>query len=329
MLVNESVENLLPRWAFFVRCVLDASTLRPLASREAFYEETDLLNARDALGAALRSYLLKLSTNSPRQLTRIVELHGMSMKGLAIDDDEFFGAIIDLLRFETTYGRMSFGEFQTRARVVHYAPTVDVYRQVSTLAAARGIGVINAGYTYELPLMQKAERLYAHLNIEAIDPIAFANALTPVDIDSAPGAAELVLRARRAIGMFDCDVEVRNFEPAEVASFYARDDDADFLMNLHRVRESANPLLAGMLDDLEDEVGEPERARLCLNWSCPLVRRVASVDDEDVVETISRLLYVQALMLGNHPLGPQELDILNTGLSELIELVSGPERWMQ
>ena len=38
MLLTESAEGLLPDWAFFARCVIDATELRPTASREALYE---------------------------------------------------------------------------------------------------------------------------------------------------------------------------------------------------------------------------------------------------------------------------------------------------
>ena len=40
MLLAESAEGLLPDWAFFARCVVDATELRPTASREALYEDS-------------------------------------------------------------------------------------------------------------------------------------------------------------------------------------------------------------------------------------------------------------------------------------------------
>jgi molecular chaperone HtpG len=39
MLLSEQAEGLLPDWAFFVKCVVNANNLRPTASREAFYED--------------------------------------------------------------------------------------------------------------------------------------------------------------------------------------------------------------------------------------------------------------------------------------------------
>ena len=54
MLLSESAEGLLPDWAFFVKCVVNAQGLRPTASREEFYEDDALVAAREKLGDCLR-----------------------------------------------------------------------------------------------------------------------------------------------------------------------------------------------------------------------------------------------------------------------------------
>jgi len=40
--------GLLPDWAFFVKCVVNANDLRPTASRESFYEDEKLAATREA-----------------------------------------------------------------------------------------------------------------------------------------------------------------------------------------------------------------------------------------------------------------------------------------
>ena len=57
MLLTERAEQLLPDWAFFVRCVLDTDSLRPTASREALYEDETLAAVREALGERIRAWL--------------------------------------------------------------------------------------------------------------------------------------------------------------------------------------------------------------------------------------------------------------------------------
>ena len=75
MLVSESAKNLVPEWAFFVKCVVDAQSLRPNASREQLYEDDALLGARAALGRCLRRYLIDLSRKDQARWRRFLLLH--------------------------------------------------------------------------------------------------------------------------------------------------------------------------------------------------------------------------------------------------------------
>ena len=65
MLLSEQTEGLLPDWAFFVKCVVNANDLRPTASRESFYEDETLAATRAALGQQLRHYLIDLAQENP------------------------------------------------------------------------------------------------------------------------------------------------------------------------------------------------------------------------------------------------------------------------
>ena len=65
MLLAESVEGLLPDWAFFARCVVDTTELRPTASREALYDDGLLEATREALGDQLRGWLVRLGSTGP------------------------------------------------------------------------------------------------------------------------------------------------------------------------------------------------------------------------------------------------------------------------
>ena len=65
MLLAEGAEGLLPEWAFFARCVVDTTELRPTASREALYEDSLLDAVREALGDQLRGWLVRLGARRP------------------------------------------------------------------------------------------------------------------------------------------------------------------------------------------------------------------------------------------------------------------------
>ncbi|MGW3746845.1 HSP90 family protein, partial [Streptomyces sp. NPDC005146] len=57
MLLTDRADELLPDWAFFVRCVIDTDSLRPTASREALYADETLAAVREALGERISQWL--------------------------------------------------------------------------------------------------------------------------------------------------------------------------------------------------------------------------------------------------------------------------------
>ena len=60
-------------------------------------------------------------------------------------------------------------------------------------------------------------------------------------------------------------------------------------------------------------------ATLYLNINSPLIQQLAGLKEEALIESISRVLYVQALLAGGHPLRGGELKVMNKELLNLIE----------
>src|SRR5690606_5076506 len=88
MLLSENATGLLPEWAFFARCVIDTTELRPTASREALYEDGLLETVREALGDQLRGWLVRLAARDPARLAEFIGIHRLGVKALALHDDE-------------------------------------------------------------------------------------------------------------------------------------------------------------------------------------------------------------------------------------------------
>jgi molecular chaperone HtpG len=119
---------------------------------------------------------------------------------------------------------------------------------------------------------------------------------------------------------FRCTAEVKKFQPAELPALYSTSSEGRFLRSLEQSKEIADPLWAGVLDS----IGRRERAaapaaQLCFNCLNPLVRRLAGVRGRRLLERSVQMLYVQALLLGHHPLSAKEMRLLNEGLLALIE----------
>ncbi len=82
-----------------------------------------------------------------------------------------------------------------------------------------------------------------------------------------------------------------------------------------------------MLRDLSAAAPQAH-AQLCFNFNNPLVQSVVSQTDAELVKRCVQMLYVQALLLGHHPLSEREMRVLNEGLLGMIErgLGRGPTR---
>ncbi|HUG93874.1 MAG TPA: HSP90 family protein, partial [Planctomycetaceae bacterium] len=310
---------LLPDWAFFVRCVVNATGLRPTANREAFYEDETLAAARDALGQCLRRYLVRLAHEDRRRLDAIIELHHLPMKALAAEDDEFYRLFVQWLPFETSLGRMTLAEFWERDSKVRYTRTVDEFRQIASVAAAQSIGVINGGYVYDGELLEKLPQVFPDTQVERVDVSELAESFEDLSLDERDEVFGLVRLAEVVLQPFRCAVDVKKFRPAALPTLYTTNDAALFLRSIEQSKEAAGELWSGVLDSIAQAPAADAFARLCLNYRNPLIRRLARVEDRRLLRRAVEMLYVQALLLGHYPLKAKEMELLTSGLLGLIE----------
>jgi molecular chaperone HtpG len=319
MLLSETAENLLPDWAFFVKAVVNANDLRPTASRESFYEDDKLDAARDALGDCLRTYLAELAEKDPRKLDKLISLHAMAIKALAVQDDDFYRMVIDWLPFETSQGEMTLGEYRKQNDVIRYVPTVDQFRQVARVAQAHGLTVINAGYSYDTDLLTKAEDALG-VPTEQLDPSTLTHAFDDLDLNEQEEVAAFLAAAEAVLKPFRCDPEVKKYKPRELPALYTTTGEGRFFRSLEQSKEIANPLWSGVLDNLGKRDKAPATfAQICFNYENTLVRRLTTVKDRSVLHRSIQMLYLQSLLLGHHPLSGKEMQLLNEGLLSLIE----------
>jgi molecular chaperone HtpG len=317
MLLSEGVEGLLPDWAFFARCVIDTSELRPTASREALYEDSLLDAAREALGDQLRGWLVGLANSQPRRLAEFLEVHHVGVKALALHDDEMLRLVDLWWPMETNVGRMTLAEFRQRHGLIRYTAKVDEFRQLASVAAAQDLALVNGGYTYETALIERLPMLDRSVLIERLEP---SDLTTRFDL--LEPAVELAVRpvlteAQRAVDRLGCEVVLRAFEPAALPALYLVNRAAAFNAELRATRERVDDVWADVLDALAKTTTD-ERPQLVLNYRNPLVRRVASLDDPTLVKLATQALYGQALLLGYHPIRPADAALLNSSLLGLL-----------
>ncbi|MFG2311008.1 HSP90 family protein [Streptomyces sp. NPDC048566] len=316
MLLTERAEQLLPDWAFFVRCVLDTDSLRPTASRESLYEDETLAAVREALGERVRSWLTGLAAGDPERLAAFLAVHHLGVKSLARHDTEMLRTMLPWLPFETTDGRLSLEEFAQRHPVVHFTRTVEEYRQVAPIASAQGVGVVNGGYTYDSELVEALPSVRPGTVVSELDADTVTAHLDLVDPAEELALSAFLTAARDRLDPLGCDVVLRSFHPLSVPALHLDDRAARHEQARAEAEELADDLWAGILGSLRDSA---PRARLVLNHLNPLIRRIGALGDPDLVGTATESLYGQALLMARRPLRPADSALLNRAFIGLLE----------
>jgi molecular chaperone HtpG len=324
MLLAEGAEGLLPDWAFFARCIVDASELRPTASREALYDDALLEATREALGDQLRGWLVRLASTDPHRLGEFMNIHHLGVKALALHDDEMLRLVEQWWPMETNVGQMTLAEFRERHGLIRYAATIDEFRQLAAVAAAQGLAVVNGGYTYDSEIIERLPGLDRATLIERLEPTDLTTRFDALD-----PAAELALHpflgaAQRALERLGCEVVIRSFDPAGLPALYLISRSAAFHGELRATQERVDEVWAGVLEAIVAS-GPPERPQLVLNHRNPLVRRVTALGDEAMAGLAVEALYGQALLLGYHPIRPADAALLNSSFLGLLERAVQPE----
>ena len=213
MLLSEKVTDLLPDWAFFVKCIINVRDLRPTASRESFYEDANLAAVRGILGECIKSYLLELAQSQPNRFQQLISLHCLAIKALAVHDDEFYRLLINLLPFETSMGKMTIADYRQRSSVVRYVENVDRFRQISGVADSQSICIINGGYVYDLELLEKLPHIFPDIAVEKVDSSALIQEFDDLTFPEREQAFNFIKAADLVLQSFKCSAEIRKFLP--------------------------------------------------------------------------------------------------------------------
>ncbi|WP_336205079.1 HSP90 family protein [Nonomuraea sp. LPB2021202275-12-8] len=318
MLLTETADGLLPDWAFFARCVVDAAELRPTASREALYEDDLLEHTRDELGRRLRAWLVRLAETDPDGMRAFLRLHHLGVKALALHDDDMLRLVDRWLEYETSAGPMTLAQFRTRHPHGRYTSTVDEFRQLAAVSGAQGVGLVNGGYVYDSEILARLDRIDPGAGLRPLDPAELATHLGPADPEAELRARPFLAAAARALEPLGCEVVLRDYDPASLPALYLTSRAAQHHADLLEARDTSSELWADVLGALERTMAV-DRPRLVLNHRNPLVRRVTGLPDLSLAATAVEALYGMALLHGHHPLRPADTAALNRSFLGLLD----------
>jgi molecular chaperone HtpG len=334
MLLADDAEDVAPEWAFFVKLVVNANALKPTASREGFAEDAALEQAREEVGEQLQDYLSSLAENQPEKFRLLLRLHDLTLKALALENEDLFRLFAPRLEFETSSGTMTLEDYlknlpPQQAGTIYYAGNLEQFRQMSRVAGAQGFNIINGGYVYAADLLERYAVLHPNVNVERVEADFLANRFEELSITERNSSFGFLQMAQDVLERLGCGVELLHFKPKELPTLFVTSSQQRYLRSIENAQEVANDLFADVLEGLKpvsvlQNAGLQNRSsamvgHLYLNMSNALIRRLAALPDTKKVRTVIEVLYVQALLLGHHPLSQRELGALTEGLSSLIE----------
>jgi molecular chaperone HtpG len=323
MLVGSEVAGVLPSWAFFARALVNADQLRLTASREEIYQDDLLERVRSDLADQLRRWLLRTAEAAPERFAQFLDRHETGARALAVHDDDLYRAMLPWLRFETTIGRCTVPEFRTAFDEIRYTATVDEFRQLLPIATAQQLGVVNAGHTHALELLERLPLLDPTAQVTPIRPGELAAQVGDVPDRDASALEGFLGAARRALSRLDVQVRLRRFEPSTVAALVLDDRESQHRRRSRQMAAQASDVWAGILTSLDD--GGNGHVHLLLNDLNPTVRRVSRLTDPELLALAVESLYCQALLLGHHQLRPADTATLHRSFLELLDRAVGCE----
>ncbi len=317
MLISDQVNNLLPDWAFFVQCVMNAESLHPIASRESFVVDEEFESCRNTLGHQLKDYLKNLAQQQPQKLYDFIALHNLALKSLALQDDELFEIVIPWLTFESSVGQVKLLE-NNKSGLIRYCADLNQFRQLARVAAAQGITVINGSYVYSSELLQKYVQVNPDVQLEHTDSMSITTSFQALPLEERELCTPFLRSADEALKPFNCQVELAHFKPSELPTLYVLSEEQRFLRSVHQTQQSiSDTLWSGVLEGLASQ--QPSKAHLYLNMNNDLIRRLALLREANLVRHVMEVLYAQALLLGHHSLNAAEMQLLNQGILDLID----------
>ncbi len=322
MLLTESGERILPEWAFFIRCIINAENLRPTSSREDFYEDEALDIAREEIADCISDYFETLDHKNKPLLNKIVHIHNLAVKSVIADSDDSNSILLPYITFYTSLGEMTGKEIMEFGGNAFYTTDENQFRQLLPLYTQRSELFINAGYVYDNTIIRKIADKSRSTDIEQLTDSDIELMLDESDEENDEAVTRFMAAANKILRKYDCKAAVKSFHPTDIPTLYTINENAYRSRQIKRSMESADSVFGEMLSSFEQEEEKNAAACLYFNTDNLIIQRLINHPDQKHTDCCTEILYVQALLSGHFPLLHNELKTLNDNLYTLIKLSS-------
>ena len=292
--ITEDEKELLPVYLRFVRGIIDSEDLPLNVSREILQKNRVMENIRTS---SVRKILQELSqlTKNKEQYEKFWTEFGRVLKEGIMQDFEHKDLLLELVRYKSTAGPQawtSLAEYRDRMqkdqKAIYYitggreaglrsSPLLETYK-------ARGIEVLVMDDEID-EIVAGAIGKFMDIELKAVNRSATADDLKTEDDTSKAAAIEpVVQKVKKSLGDLVKDVR---------ASSRLADSPSCIVVDEHDPTVQMQQLLKMMGNKDLPEV----KPILEINPTHPIVTKLASVEDQSVIDDTSRLLLEQALLV--------------------------------
>ena len=314
MFIKANDKDLLPSWARFVKGVINTPDLTPTLSRGEIITNEAYHKVRALLGGVIIGYLDMLKEKDPEKLKLLVGAFNNTIKARALEDDDFFDRICDLVRVSTDRGHITIREYIEKSQgTVYYFAERGSGTQHKVLFAHKGLPVIDASWGVEEEFLDRyAERKGVKIERLTAGSGTIFKALDTVD----EKWRDLERQFERRVGKQAKAVE---FDPETVpAVLVARpldrgDKELEELGALGDQLGISSSQIRNMFGKLARDRSiraAGEDTILHLNTKNPLIRQLREMNRNDTFYLALTCIGTNALMLAQHYVSPQDATMI-------------------
>jgi molecular chaperone HtpG len=296
MLVADTDDLIVPRWAFFCRAVIDVGDLPLIASREGLQESSALQFVRKQIGFRLLTELILVQGQHPDVFRDIVRLHADGLKALAVAEPDVRDLLRSTMPFMTTLGERTIAQLLDVAGHVPYVRDGDAFDALADVAARAGVLVVKASGLHEAEILeivgQEEDGHFREAQVQDVVDLADPTPYPDIEL-----AGRLIAKAERALAGEDVFVQVASFEPSD------------------------RPVLWWPVPESQPgrEGWGGRRATLILNAANGPVKHLIEAPRGADLASALRVLYVTGLLLGGAQPSRAQTGDLSQGVLDLIE----------
>ncbi len=335
MFITAGNRDLLPSWAKFVRGVIDSPDLSPTAARDAIQQDSASRGVRERLGQVIVDHLRGLARRDPQKFERLLDLHAYHVKGMAVQHDDFFDAICDLVPFETNRGLMSLHRYLDqspkiagqRQCTIHYFSERGSATQFYMLCNAKELLAINAGYVFDEEFLRKYADRHTDVRLHLISVAGSDFLFEPIGADAAQAFRSLERDFEATMPHPHSRAQTVRFAPATLPAVTVLTKEGKAQRVWQEVKESAFvPEFVRKV--VQDALGDKPHVPvvLQLNADNPTVQQLARMAGTPLAkteqyETAVLAVYNNAILLAQHLMTPANAQAAFGSSNKIIRLL--------